>query len=221
MARLRGHFCQGRATGVYQEFHSVGALACARVAFEVPSPLGHALGGVFVGVLARRWSPRFTAPPRWALLACVAMAPDLDLLVGRHSGETHSLGAVCLVWLAAFGIRRWGPARAPLSSALGWALACGAAYTSHLLLDALGTDNARPIGIMAFWPLSANYVKFPLQLFPPVPRNPLSARFWSGMPMALFIECLTLCPMVWLASRAGRQRHRRRPRTPVSAGEQV
>ncbi|MGE3841310.1 MAG: metal-dependent hydrolase [Vicinamibacterales bacterium] len=158
----------------------------------MPSPVGHALGGVLTWALQNRWTGQAASRPSCVLLAGLAMAPDLDLLFDRHNGESHSLGAAALVALAVFVVRRRGRARAPLATAVAWALACGGAYASHLLLDALGTDHAPPIGIMAFWPVSATYVKLPIELFPPVPRNPFSPRFWSGMPVAVVVECLTL-----------------------------
>ena len=73
----------------------------------MPSPVGHALAGLAVGVLAAgpRNLVRSLDPPAarrpidTALLAMLPMAalgvlPDFDLLFGMHSMYTHSLGAV-------------------------------------------------------------------------------------------------------------------------------
>ena len=72
---------------------------------RMPSPVGHALGGLaaafVVDALARR--PRLTLPLLGAAVA-FALSPDLDLLAGSHRTYTHSLGAVAIVavacWLA-------------------------------------------------------------------------------------------------------------------------
>jgi hypothetical protein len=54
----------------------------------MPSPVGHALGGIAAGV-------RFTGASRRALwiLAAVGAAADVDLLFGAHRGVSHSIGA--------------------------------------------------------------------------------------------------------------------------------
>jgi hypothetical protein len=62
----------------------------------MPSPVGHALGGIAAGV-------RLTGNSRRALwtLAGIGAAADLDLLVGAHRGISHSLGAAVLAGLTA------------------------------------------------------------------------------------------------------------------------
>lgn len=91
----------------------------------MPSPVGHALGGLIAGgavtLLASARVPAPTTSPNplgvrfmraALLLALLGALPDIDFLVGRHSRETHSLGAVLLVafvaWLR-FGAG-WGTA---------------------------------------------------------------------------------------------------------------
>ncbi len=71
----------------------------------MPSPVGHALGGLaaafVVDSLARR--PTLTLP-LLAASAVMAVAPDLDILAGSHRTYSHSVGAVAIVgvvsWLA-------------------------------------------------------------------------------------------------------------------------
>ena len=142
----------------------------------MPSPLGHALAGVAVGVLAAgpRALVRSLDPPAakrpidTALLAmlpfaALGMLPDVDLLFGVHSMYTHSIGAVALVLLVTRMLTgRWR-----------WAVAAGLAYGSHLLLDWLGHDTTPPIGIMALWPFTAGYYQSDLHLFLPISR-----RYW-------------------------------------------
>src|SRR5687767_11967492 len=100
----------------------------------MPSPIGHALAGIAAGWLI---DPPDTRPndrnlrgtlTRAAIFALAAMAPDLDLLVGAHSGPTHGLGAAVIVgavvWV--WSRRRDGSRTAPAAVA--------AAYASHTLL---------------------------------------------------------------------------------------
>ena len=64
----------------------------------MPSPVGHGLAGLAAGWLSirpqRLWRPGLRQA---AILALISMAPDLDLLWGRHSRETHSVGAALAV----------------------------------------------------------------------------------------------------------------------------
>ncbi len=80
----------------------------------MPSPLGHALGGLAAGwlVAGPAGDRGRGAGPAGARLrdgrvralafAGLGMAADLDLLVGRHSQFTHSIGATIVVGLVAF-----------------------------------------------------------------------------------------------------------------------
>ena len=126
----------------------------------MPSPIGHALGAAAAGwaIDGRRPTWRSTA-----VLVAVGLAPDLDLLAGSHSTYTHSLGAVALVTAAA-----WAVTRDPR-----WALALGAAWASHLLLDWMGSDTSQPIGIMALWPFSTAHYQSTLYVF-----DAISRRYW-------------------------------------------
>src|SRR5690349_18228873 len=62
----------------------------------MPSPVGHALGGIIAGGMVSRSRDRWT-------LGAVAMAgtlADIDFLLPLpHRGPTHSLGAVLLVFV--------------------------------------------------------------------------------------------------------------------------
>jgi membrane-bound metal-dependent hydrolase YbcI (DUF457 family) len=115
---------------------------------------------------------RPTGPHRPALLAgalVMANAPDLDflpgLLVGEpvayHRGVTHTLGALVVVCLTTWAVARLLRSR----SAWWWALAAGAAYGSHLLVDCLTVDAIPPYGIQLLWPLTDAWVHAPFSLF--------------------------------------------------------
>ena len=154
-------------------------------------------------------TPSQASPPGWSivppaadrrlravqasLFAAVAAAPDLDLLIGRHRAESHSLGAAAIVaTIAAW--RRW-----PVADTRGrvW-LAIFAACATHPLLDALAFDNVPPIGIMAFWPFSRAYVQSGFTLFAPVWRRWWLASFYTHNTLAVIREVSILAP-VWLA----------------------
>ena len=150
----------------------------------MPSPVGHALGGLAAGWLASgpgRLERPFTTAILFAALGAV---PDIDVLVeGSHRLYTHSLVAVALVGLTvAVSPRRLGGARGR------FALACAAAYGSHLLLDWLGDDRSAPIGIRALWPFTDAYYQSSALLFPPVERRYWLPGFWTANLHAILWE---------------------------------
>lgn len=161
----------------------------------MPSPIGHALAGVAAGWSIRGGLLRAGAgSPAWretALFAGLGMAPDLDLLVGLHSGPSHGAGfallAAAAAWIPEIDARR----------RLTLAAACVLAYASHILLDWLGTDTSVPIGIMALWPLSREYYQSGLHVFMAVSRRVHQPElFWGQNVAALLRELLILVPIV-------------------------
>lgn len=134
----------------------------------MPSPVGHALGGLAaafaVDALARR--PRLTLPLLGAAVA-LAVSPDLDLLAGTHRTYTHSIGAVAIAAVAC-----WLVLRARHGTAAGAALLT-AAYGSHVPLDWLSKDTRIPRGLTALWPFSDTYYQAPWPVF-----GETSRRYW-------------------------------------------
>lgn len=181
----------------------------------MPTPIGHALGGVAAGCLvvaASRFRPgrrrpreleRFLArigPWRGlAGIACLAMLPDVDLLLGIHSGATHSVGAMLI---AAAVAGAWTRTARPYV-----ALAAAAAYSSHVLLDWLGTDPSAPRGVMALWPLSGEFHLSDVHLFLRVCREYWLAECWWQNLRSVARELVILGPIaagaVLAARRAG------------------
>lgn len=165
----------------------------------MPSPLGHACAGVAAGWLASRPA----AAPPWTptlAFAVLGMLPDIDLLVGAHSGPTHGIGAAVIVAGMALAVTRsWR-----------WALAAGLAYGSHTLLDWLGTDTRAPIGIMALWPFTHAYYESSLHVFMGVSRRIHASNFWSYNLRALVREMIVLIPILaaagWLRRRRADER---------------
>ena len=166
----------------------------------MPSPVGHALGGIAAGWGltprdARRWHAVRTA----AIVAALGVAPDLDLLVHAHRTVTHSVGAACAAGLAAFAATRRPR----------WGVAAAAAWGSHILLDWLGTDTRPPAGLMALWPFSRRYVESAWHLFPAVSRRYWLPEFWFYNLKALAVEVFVMAPIAWLAIVLARRRNAR------------
>ena len=151
----------------------------------MPSPIGHALGGIAVG-----WhlSPRQNLQTA-AVLAVVAIAPDLDLAFGTHREISHSIGAALAAGLVALIA-----SRRPR-----WAVAITLAWGSHVFLDWLSNDTRPPIGVMALWPLTRDYYKAAIEIFPPVSRKYWEARFWRYNAHAVIAEVLLIGPLTFVA----------------------
>jgi hypothetical protein len=129
-----------------------------------------------------------------ALFGAVAVAPDLDLLWGQHSGPTHGLGAAMVAGLVAWVVVRvygW-------PGIAGWraGLAVAAAYATHTLLDWLGEDSSPPIGIMALWPLSGEHFQSDLHVFKAISRRYWREGFLAHNLAAVAREVFYLGPIV-------------------------
>ena len=175
---------------------------------EMPTPIGHALGGVLVGILlpgragssdppaTGLSSPQARLYWRAAIAACL---PDLDFLWGRHNMETHSIGFAVIVGLAvlAWTRRPW--------LALASALAVG----THVLFDWLGSDDTPPLGVMALWPLSHDFYFANAFVFEAISRRYWLPNFYTHNLLAVLRELAILLPpvgMAWIVQR-------RRPRS--------
>jgi len=197
----------------------------------MPSPIGHALGGVAIAwtvslaepgdsvgrTLSDRWLPIYVA---------LAAAPDLDLLVpGAHRTATHSITAILLVTIVAAAVTgqvtrlrasRFGGQALRRASRVGthvrrrFALICGLSYGSHLLLDWLAADTYPPFGIQLLWPFSRRWFISNLDLFRQTARQEFfTAPIIRQNAIAVAQECLILLPilaLVWYA-RARQQRN--------------
>ncbi|HUF24540.1 MAG TPA: metal-dependent hydrolase [Vicinamibacterales bacterium] len=153
----------------------------------MPTPVGHALGALILTAPIRA---RYRLLGAGAAVGAVAfgVAPDLDLLIGRHSAETHSIGAAALTgalaWL--FLRSRGRPRAGPLAAVLALAV------LSHAMLDWLGTDTSTPIGIMALWPFGTSYYESDVHVFMAVSRRYWLDEFWSYNLRVLARELLLL-----------------------------
>jgi membrane-bound metal-dependent hydrolase YbcI (DUF457 family) len=153
----------------------------------LPSPIGHALAGAAIA-----WSFRGRstgASTDWKLpvvCALFAALPDIDLLyMPTHRTATHSVPVAVLLTIVAVGVTGWvRPVRDWLTGHFGEpprpvviGLACGLAWSSHILLDWLGADANPPYGVQALWPVSDTWFFSRLNIFPGTQRHdPLSMR---------------------------------------------
>lgn len=199
---------------------------------EMPSPVGHMLGGVIAGWLVAgapsrpatgsaagagrgRWagfarlsggSPAdrrlWIATLAFAVLGALA---DADFLFGTHSTYSHSVGAVAVVALAAIAVVR--------RDRLRWALAAAVAYGSHILLDWMGNDTTPPIGIMALWPFTTDFYQSEFYVFMAISRRYWLDNFWSHNLTAVAREIAVLLPLLlatWWVRRAASSTDSRR-----------
>jgi membrane-bound metal-dependent hydrolase YbcI (DUF457 family) len=150
----------------------------------MPSPVGHALGGAILGAALGTLGTRGIVVP-----VVAAMAPDLDFLWGRHSMETHSVGAAIIAGLVVFAWRR--NARLAVVTTL--------AVLSHVLFDWLGSDDTPPLGVMALWPFSSNFYFANAFIFEAISRRYWLDNFFTHNAWAVTKEILMLGPLVFIA----------------------
>jgi inner membrane protein len=115
----------------------------------------------------------------------LAMLPDIDLVYQpMHRTGMHSVGAAIAVLIVAAGVTRWVTGR--IDSRVS--LLCATAYSTHILLDWLGTDPFGPSGIQALWPFSREWFVSPVAVFPGTERRHLLswATFFTNARAAAF-----------------------------------
>jgi membrane-bound metal-dependent hydrolase YbcI (DUF457 family) len=169
----------------------------------MPSPIGHALAGAAIAWGAEVYGrepgerPARAANPGRLALVCAGLAvlPDLDLLyIPIHRTATHSVAAVALTTIIAAVVTGWvtGRIRWPI------AIACGAAYASHIMLDWLGADASRPHGLQALWPFTDRWFISPWTIFPGTERRaPLSGRSLWINARAAAVEIAIMGPVAY------------------------
>jgi membrane-bound metal-dependent hydrolase YbcI (DUF457 family) len=167
----------------------------------MPSPVGHALGGLIVGLVGSRQSGVGSRKSLYLPIAA-AILPDIDFLWARHNMETHSLGAAVLAGLAVLVWTRGKDVRLAVLVALAWA--------SHVLFDWLGSDTTPPIGVTALWPFSGEYYFAHAYLFEAISRRTHLPNFWAHNLYAVAKEVVMLAPVAG-AMWALRSRRRRPP----------
>lgn len=186
----------------------------------MPSPIGHALAGLAIGLLAmpdRTQAPDKPQVPSYlfpAVGVLVAALPDADLLVSHfHRAATHSLGATALLMILTTVVT------GQVTGRVGWRLVLlvGTSHGSHVLMDWLGADPTTPAGIQALWPFDSRFHVSGLNWFPQTERGLENPGAFDKNLRALLFELSTMGPLVafswWVALRTTR---RRRSRDPIS-----
>ncbi|HWI16396.1 MAG TPA: metal-dependent hydrolase [Vicinamibacterales bacterium] len=156
----------------------------------MPSPIGHALGGLIVG--------KALAPSALLLCAIAGILPDIDFAWGGHNRQTHSIGAAVLAGLVVFAWKR--------SPRL--AIAVSLAWSTHVLFDWLGSDDTPPLGVMALWPINSNFYFADAFVFEAISRRYWLDNFYTHNGWAVVKEVLILAPivaLVWKVRSSKRQ----------------
>ena len=166
----------------------------------MPSPVGHAIGGVVAGLILARpdrrgaWGVGLGQLGALALVGCL---PDLDFLWGRHNAETHCLGGSVLAGAA---VLAWTKGRQPRL-----ALAVTLAWSTHVLFDWLGADDTPPLGVMALWPATDAYYFAHAYVFDAISRRYWLPGFLQHNVMAVGREVLLLAPVALIVAAIRRR----------------
>ena len=161
----------------------------------VPSPVGHALGGLIVGEVL--------APSALVLCAVAGVLPDIDFAWGGHNRQTHSVGAAVIAGLLVLAWKR-NP-RLAFAVTVSW--------VTHVMFDWLGSDDTPPLGVMALWPLNSNFYFADAFVFEAISRRYWLPNFIPHNAWAVIKEILILGPLVVIAFLWQVRRRYRRPGT--------
>ena len=176
----------------------------------MPSPLGHSLAGLAIGLAAEPAAVAQASGTRLSSFAIVGAAvaamPDLDLLFPHmHRGISHSIGASAFVMIIAAAVTGWVTGRIQWR----WVLLVGAAHASHLLMDWMGTDHFAPAGLQVLWPFSRAYYISGWDIFPPTERRLYLPEAWIINLRAFLAEVGLMVPIAIVAFLAKRTRRNR------------
>jgi hypothetical protein len=207
----------------------------------MPSPVGHALGGLIVALVLAPPPPPHEGPEGhkghegheglnnvwlrvlrglrvphawWPVVGWCAVAaclPDVDFAWGRHNMETHSVGFAVMVGVATLVWRRSATV----------ALACTLAVSTHVFFDWLGSDDREPLGVMALWPLTSEFFYADAWVFAAISRHYWRSDFVLQNVLAVLRELAILSPIVaalWFYRRE-KSVARNTPRSRVRASD--
>lgn len=192
----------------------------------MPSPVGHALAGASIALVAGQFGPgrgpSGSRPSRvsfqTSLATCVALAvlPDADLLYQPiHRAFTHSVGSTILVTIIATVVTGWVTGRRSVT----FGLLCGIAWGSHSMLDWLGADPNPPRGIKMFWPFSDQWFISGWDLFRGTERRrifTIASMVYNARTVAQEIAMLApiTVALYWWRARGARAAEPRSRRVP-------
>ncbi|HEX6162888.1 MAG TPA: metal-dependent hydrolase [Vicinamibacterales bacterium] len=161
----------------------------------MPSPVGHALGGLIVGAAV--------APSALLLCTIAGVLPDIDFAWGGHNRQTHSIGAAMIAGLVVLAWKR--SPRLAVAVALSW--------STHVLFDWLGSDDTPPLGVMALWPINSKFYFADAFVFEAISRRYWLDNFITHNAWAVIKEVLILGPITVIAFLWQVRRRYRRPGT--------
>jgi membrane-bound metal-dependent hydrolase YbcI (DUF457 family) len=135
----------------------------------MPSPIGHMLSGVFIGLAAKTESGSIDSRCL-AIASFAAAAADLDLILVLagydwtvvHRTFSHSLVLAGSVTLLLYGIDRL--LKFKRRAGIPYVM-IGACLFCHIGMDLLGEDVVSPYGLMLFWPISEKFFYPDITLF--------------------------------------------------------
>ena len=174
----------------------------------MPSPVGHSLLGLTLGVAflipygrPQNWRD-WLRKNRGALLATViaANACDCDYLPGLLVGAPNSmhrwLGHTA-IWAALAGFIIWLIWRRTAPKLPRWALpVLLAAALSHIVADYYDEDTRAPFGILALWPFYKSFVISAHPLFLNLEKSSFAAVFsWQNVRAVAQELLITMPPL--------------------------
>jgi membrane-bound metal-dependent hydrolase YbcI (DUF457 family) len=172
----------------------------------MPTPVGHALGGLGV-YLATRQAPLREDVTLAAACVAVSLLPDLDFAIGPFVGRSyhhyfsHSLGFTAIFGALVYALTRLLGRSKPMRDTV----VLTAVYLSHILLDLVGKDTFPPIGVQLFWPVSDAFYTSNVFIFDEVWRGTFGRLFGLHNWMAVGREVLVLLPisalLLWRSRR--------------------
>jgi membrane-bound metal-dependent hydrolase YbcI (DUF457 family) len=190
----------------------------------MPTPIGHAIGGLIVGLLTGARGAtgptvamRFPGAPQDPRTASAGpVAPARPRTAPHPSHPSHPLHLSPLLWCALAACLPdidffWGRHNMETHSlgfaalvglgVLVWrrdgrlALACTLAVCTHVLFDWLGSDDFPPLGVMAFWPVTTEFYFANAFVFDAISRRYWLPGFVQHNIIAVLREIAILAPV--------------------------
>lgn len=189
----------------------------------MPTPIGHALGGLIVGLVLRPPSPPATSVPPADLRPSQqppspagTSVPAGNVPAGNGRGRDVSDLNVCAIVACLPDLDfLWGRHNmethslgfAVLAGAVVFAcrqsprlaIACALAVASHVLFDWLGSDDFPPLGVMALWPITSQFYFADAFVFDAISRRYWLDGFVLHNVVAVVREAAILGPIAVLA----------------------
>lgn len=184
----------------------------------MPTPIGHALGGLIIGLALAPRGPSFADPAPGPMRSqdqgdgspFTTRQPWHTRVLGTAHARTFVLFCVVIACLPDVDFA-WGGHNRETHS-LGFAFvigvavwlwqrsgrlaaACGLAVGTHVLFDWLGSDDFPPLGVMALWPFSQEFYFADAFIFEAISRRYWLPGFVQHNLLAVAREVVILAPI--------------------------